>query len=492
MNVDAAPKNHLNGSPKADARAATDAFLAAARAAMNGGSMAIVLSKPRPSGGDLKTVRIRPIALRGVPMLCFVWRHATRDVTRNLGIDAGLAAVADLLDAAADPWFAHATLHSSHGGLQLRFSKKGKPTLARTPAEAAAGRTGAGRNDEPAAEPAAHDRIKRRALPLDLPFWVDLGITDARHRLHPSMARKWKQIDKFLEVLDHALDAARLPAGAAPRVVDFGSGKGYLTFAVHEHLRRRYGGAPQVTGVELRRGLVDLCNAAARRSRCEGLLFVEGDLRSHVPQAIDVMIALHACDTATDHAIDLGLRAGAHTLVCSPCCHQELRPQLTSPRRLSGLLRHGIHLGQEAEMVTDSLRALLLEAAGYEAKVFEFVSLEHTSKNKMILATRRTRPADPARALAEVRDIKDFYGIREQCLETLFLRRRDEVRACGTVDARAGVRAAAAAVGTGGAANGCSGNAANACSGNAEDGSSGNAEEGSPSAADPPTGRARS
>ena len=428
----------------ADTRAAIDAFIDAAKAAMELGPMAIVLSKPRHGGGDLNTVRIRPIVLRSAPMLSFVSRHATRDLTRNLGIDAGFAALVDLLDIAGEHSFAHATLQANAGDLQLRISKKGKAVLARgpaaEPARAPADAQSAKPDGEPSAKPEratptsepaahtehmAHDRAKRRALPLDLAFWVDLGITDAQHRLQPSMARKWRQIDKFLGVLEHALDRVQPSVDAAPRVVDFGSGKGYLTFAVHEHLRRRHGGAPQVTGVELRRDLVDLCNAAAERSHCDGLRFVQGDLRTYAPEAIDVMIALHACDTATDHAIDLGLRAGARMLVCSPCCHKELRPQMTSPRRLSALLRHGIHLGQQAEMVTDSLRALLLEAAGYEAKVFEFVSLEHTSKNKMILATRRARPVDPAEALAEVRDVKAFYGIREQCLETLLLRRRE-------------------------------------------------------------------
>jgi SAM-dependent methyltransferase len=240
------------------------------------------------------------------------------------------------------------------------------------------------------------------------------------------MARKWKQIDKFLEVLEHALDDAGWTGdGAPPRVVDFGCGKGYLTFAVHEYLRRRFGGAPEVTGVELRADLVALCNGAAARARCDGLRFVQGDLRSFVPEAVDVMIALHACDTATDHALALGLRAGARVLVASPCCHKELRPQLTSPKALAPLFRHGIHLGQEAEMLTDGLRALALEASGYQAKVFEFVSLEHTSKNKMILATRRAGDATDSarRAAAEAESLKAFYGIREQCLERLLRER---------------------------------------------------------------------
>jgi len=429
-------------APRAASRAALeplDAFLAGTRAAIeDGGFGSLVLSKPRHGGGEPSAIRVRLIALKGVPVLSFVATHATRDVTRNLGVDDGLAEVAALLRPDHSPAFAHATLHASGGDTQLLVSKKGKATLRRHRRTEAgprhARRTQVDRShaDPEEGDPAdalpPHDRRRERRLPLDLPFLAELGLTDAGHRVVPAMARKWRQIDKFLEVLDHALDA--LPAatrgeGAAPiRVVDYGAGKGYLTFAVHEHLRRRFGVAPEVTGVELRADLVAFCNGVAERCGCTGLRFVAGDLRTFAPAAVDVMIALHACDTATDHAIDLGVRAGAAVLVCSPCCHKELRPQLSRPRLLSGLLRHGIHLGQEAEMVTDSMRALLLETCGYEAQVFEFVSLEHTSKNKMILARRRGAGSDQAeRARGELADLKSFYGIREQRLETLLLSR---------------------------------------------------------------------
>jgi hypothetical protein len=390
----------------AENRAVTphDEFIAAFDRAIADRTLgSLVLSKSRHAAGDLQSVRIRPIALRGETRLSFLWRHATRDVTKNLDPDTARSAVVALLDPEREPSFAHATLHAADAELQLRFSKKGKQALVRTGRPAAAA---------PAPTTEAHDRVKRRALPLELPCWLDLGIADERHRLVPSMARKWKQIDKFLEVLEHALDdAGWAEAGPPPRV--------------HEYLRRRFGDAPGVTGVELRADLVALCNAAATRAHCEGLRFVQGDLRSFAPEAVDVMIALHACDTATDHALDLGLRAGARILIASPCCHKELRPQLTSPKALAPLFRHGIHLGQEAEMLTDGLRALALEASGYQAKVFEFVSLEHTSKNKMILATRRAGDAaDTARrAAAEAQSLKAFYGIREQCLERLLRER---------------------------------------------------------------------
>jgi SAM-dependent methyltransferase len=203
-------------------------------------------------------------------------------------------------------------------------------------------------------------------------------------------------------------------------VLDFGAGKGYLTFATHHHLRTTLGLDAHVTGIELRPELVSQCNAAARRLGLQGLDFEQGDVGSVEVGAVDVMIALHACDTATDHALHRGVRAGAAVILAAPCCHKQIRPQMCCPPGLKGMLQHGIHLGQQAEMVTDSLRALLLEAEGYETQVFEFVALEHTSKNKMILATRReSHSGRRAERLAQVAELKAFYGLREQCLESL-------------------------------------------------------------------------
>lgn len=203
------------------------------------------------------------------------------------------------------------------------------------------------------------------------------------------------------------------------RVVDFGSGKGYLTFAVHDYLTNTRAIEASVTGVELREDLVQICNEAAGQTGSAGLSFEHGDIRSHAGGPLDIMIALHACDTATDYAIHAGIRAGASIILCAPCCHKEIRPQMQSPLLLRPLLQHGIHMGQEAEMVTDGLRALLLESEGYESKIFEFVSLEHTSRNKMILAVQRDDATGRAAVDAQIQGIKAFYGIREQSLEML-------------------------------------------------------------------------
>ena len=260
------------------------------------------------------------------------------------------------------------------------------------------------------------------------PFWRDLGVTHelkGQAALVPAMARKWKQINKFIEIFGAAVRKAGLdaPAGAdrPVRVADFGSGKGYLTFAMHDWLRAQ-GLAPQVQGVELKQDMVALGNAAAARHGLAGLSFEHGDVRERGDQPLDVMVALHACDIATDHAMHFGLRSGARIIMCAPCCHKEIRPQMNTPAALRPLLQHGIHLGQEAEMVTDSLRALLLELMGYDTQVIEFIALEHTSKNKMVLAVKRPQDLSPARRaelLSQLDEIKRFYGLRSQALETL-------------------------------------------------------------------------
>jgi hypothetical protein len=189
---------------------------------------------------------------------------------------------------------------------------------------------------------------------------------------------------------------------------------------VNDHLQRR-GITPEVVGVELRDDLVALCNGAVQRLGLQGLHFEHGDVRSHAGGGVDIMIALHACDTATDHAIHRGIASGASIILCSPCCHTQLRPPIRSPTLLEPMLQHGNHLGQQAEMVTDGLRALLLQREGYDAQVFEFVALEHTSNNKTILAVKRGAPSTAQRdALqAQIDDIKAFYGIQAHCLETL-------------------------------------------------------------------------
>ena len=408
----------INPPPAAQADA-RERFMLLVRTALADGSFArLLLSKYVGAEPDLERLTLREVQLRGQRQLSFLWRHKTRDVTKNHALDDALAQV----DALLGHDFHNAQLLTGTQEIQLAFSRKGRPSLRVGALSAAA--PGATATDP------AHDKTKQRLLSLASPFWTDLGVTHevkGERQLVPALSRKWKQINKFIEVMSAALKSSPLASAAespAVHVVDFGSGKGYLTFAMHDWLVGQ-GRQAHVIGVELREDMVRLCNATATRHGLTGLRFDQGDVRSYTPARLDVMIALHACDIATDHAIHLGLRAGASIIMCSPCCHKQIRPQMQTPPLLRPMLQHGIHLGQEAEMVTDSLRALLLESQGYETQVFEFVALEHTSKNKMILAVKKVGAALAAaekrrpEVLAQIAEIKRFYGLREQCLETL-------------------------------------------------------------------------
>ena len=386
------PDHHAQFLDLLDISLAQDAFIK------------LVLAKPVGNDGDLQRLIIKPVTVKDLAHLSFVYRYKTRDITKNLPLPEAQALIAELLPTS----FKNAHLLTLTDEVQLEYSKKGKSSLFKGKAQQT--------REAPSAE---HNREKNRFLELSRPFLADLGVTNRQHELIPAMSRKWKQINKFIEVFSHALGTSSLKLDQPIRVADFGSGKGYLTFAIHDYLCHTLHAEGRVTGVELREDMVTLCNAAVARLEHPGLVFQQGDVRSVAPSELDVMIALHACDIATDYAIHMGIRSGAAIIMCSPCCHKQIRQQIQSPALLKPMLQYGLHLGQQAEMVTDSLRALFLEACGYETKVFEFISLEHTNKNKMILAVKRPGALDPAPLLARIAELKAFYAIEEHCLETL-------------------------------------------------------------------------
>ena len=368
----------------------------------------LVLSKYQGNETDLERITIRPVIIKGELLLSFLHQYKTNHITKNLSSANALSWIGDALGEN----FKNAHLISTDWEIQLSVSKKGKILLNKH-------RNKNSKMENAQAQPLSHNKEKKRFVEQSRPYLHELGITDSNGDVIPSMSRKWKQINKFIEVLAAAIVNTGLTERDEVHIADFGSGKAYLTFAVHDYLSAQLGLKTRVTGVELRQNLVDLCNQTASKLSLDGIQFEQGDVKHFAAKDINVMIALHACDTATDYAIHMGIRTGAEIIMCSPCCHKQIRPQLKSPAVLAPVLLHGIHLGQEAEMVTDGLRALLLEAEGYDTQVFEFISLEHTSKNKMILAQKRKIPRDSSLILQQIDAIKTFYGIQEHCLEQL-------------------------------------------------------------------------
>jgi len=362
------------------------------------------LSQPRSGDAGLRNLYGRAVELREGRRMSLVWRYATRDVTKNLPLVEALALLGTVL---GGEW-ERAHLFTTTGDWQLRCESSGHGTLkASRPAFAVASAP-------------EHDREKVTPLAVTEAGWLRaLGVTNAAGEARPGMAPKLRQIQRFVELFGHVLRDSPLPEHASVRVVDMGAGKGYLTFAVAEFLRSREVNA-EIIGVEARAELVELTNRVAREHGFPGLKFVQGTIADFVPpQPLDILIALHACDTATDDALAQAVKAGAALILAAPCCHREVRAQLRPPPVLREVLRHGILAEREAEIVTDGLRALLLEMHGYRASVFEFISPEDTSKNLMLAAHRRTQPVEAAPLRAQWRALMDFYGLREQRLATL-------------------------------------------------------------------------
>ena len=363
----------------------------------------MVLSQYKGELAGLEKITCRVILLQEQAVLSCLYKYKTQDVTKNLTLDAAILAIQNLLNDCKQ-----ANLFTATAEIQLKKNKK-KAMLTRSKAQAA---------QKAEISTQQHDREKHRYLDQDSYFLQLLGISDAKAQIIPSMARKWKQINKFVEIFSGALAHIQTKDHSL-RVVDFGSGKGYLTFALYDYLAKQQQ-TPFVTGVELNQKLVQFCQQVADKAQFSQLDFFQGDVRTYQPEHLDVMIALHACDVATDFAIHTGIRLNASMIMCAPCCHKELRPQMQSPDILKPMLQFGIHAGQQAEMLTDTIRALLLKAYGYETKVFEFVALEHTSKNKMILATKNQAIQQPdLEILAQVKALKQMYGIQQHSLELL-------------------------------------------------------------------------
>ena len=363
----------------------------------------LILSQYKGELEHLEKITVRTILLQNDTVLNVLYRYKTQDVTKNYSLTEALALVSELL--------AHCkqvNLLTYEQEYQLKKNKK-KAILSMTKLNNTVKKVD---------EQQGHDRAKNRFVDQQSYFLQPLGITDAKAQIIPSMARKWKQINKFVEIFAGAVDA--ISTDSRPlHVVDFGSGKGYLTFALYDYLQKNHQ-QPLVTGVELNEKMVNFCQDVAKQSEFKQLEFFQGDVRTFEPEQLDVMIALHACDVATDFAIHTGIRLNAQMIMCAPCCHKELRPQLKSPVVFQPMLQFGIHAGQQAEMLTDTIRALFLKAYGYDTKVFEFVALEHTSKNKMILATKRKGYTTPDQdVLAQIDALKEMYGIQQHSLELL-------------------------------------------------------------------------
>ena len=375
-------------------------FIAALAAALDSKTFVkLTLGKFRGEGEASKAVATL-VALKDVPHLKVVTSFARKDDTKTFSINDGINAVKALIGET----YLSATLFSAERDMTLTYSKKrephltsGKPTLKPT-------------------EPAAHDRSKSYLVPPDRPYLRALQVSDAEGRVKPTMQGKYRQICRFIEIFDGLLKEGKQDGAQTPlSILDIGSGKGYLTFALYDHLTTALAHDCRMTGIEVRGDLVKLCNELARALKFSGLSFdaVEAQQKR---AAADVVIALHACDTATDDALALGIGADAKMILVAPCCQHELAPQINDAHAgLAGIIKYPLLKQRQADLVTDAARALLLEASGYKVKVIEFVSTEHTAKNILIAATK-SASVNRDRAKRQYQELKRATGFVTQHL----------------------------------------------------------------------------
>ncbi len=369
----------------------------------------LVLSAPVEAGDDPQKVLGRCVTLKGVPHLSLTFRHATRDVTKNLSVDESAAWLRSQLEHS----FRSALLCTTKRDWQFRFNESG---AARLISHRPSTRTLPSRE---------HDQQREGILDSRAQDWLHgLGVTNDAGHVRVSMADKYRQINRYLEILSHlARDCGW--SGSPENVLtlaDMGCGKGYLTFGAWHLFRRVWQQPVRIMGVETRADLVATTNRLAKQIKADGLEFVSGTIESAKLPRVDALIALHACDTATDDAIRRGIELRARLILVAPCCHKQLRPQLGKPEPLAAVLRHGVMEERMAEWVTDGLRALFLESAGYRTKVFEFVASEHTPKNLMIAAVRKGESYADSSARERINGLKSFFGIQHHALDSLLER----------------------------------------------------------------------
>lgn len=363
----------------------------------------LLLSNKRDKNSDLKTIIITIVSLKKGYFLNFVYRHNTKDITKNYSLEEGV----DLIKKALENDFFNADFFSVKKDISLIIKPNGDIQL---------------KSKEPSMKKAVdfnHDKTKDRLIKTtDNIYLRELGIVNANWDVRREMNDKYRQINKYIELLKPYLTEQLLQNDC--HIVDMGSGKGYLTFALYDYISNTLNKKVKITGIEFREDLVNLCNDIAQKSHFDNLNFVQGTIEKTKIDNITILIALHACDTATDDAIYQAIKVNSSLIVCAPCCHKQIRKELDASTPLNNITKFGILKERQAEILTDSIRAMLMEANGYKTNIFEFISTEHTPKNLMIVGEKTTKTdSQKQKILDDISSIKQIYGIKNHYLEIL-------------------------------------------------------------------------
>lgn len=364
----------------------------------NNSLVKMTLSKPVSKNSDLRNVYIKPILLKDNKMYQFTYRYERRDETKNFDASQTMEQVRSLVPAD----FQNVSLFTLTEDVTLLVSKKGKPTLM------------CKKINEKRDVDLSHDHEKQRLIDPSNPWWHLLGLTTRDGKVTADMQHKFKQICKYVEIVDGVMRQTKF--GDEIHIADMGAGKGYLTFALYEYLTRNYDKKIVMEGVEIRKDLVLKINDIIEKCQLNDFKFIENSIEDYKPSKLDVLIALHACDTATYDAILKGIRNNAQLIICAPCCHKQIRREMEKSGKFDSITRYGIFLERQAVMITDAVRALVLEYCGYKTQVMEFIEIDNTPKNVLLVGRKTDKPVDKEAVSNQIRGILEQYGIGEHYL----------------------------------------------------------------------------
>jgi SAM-dependent methyltransferase len=356
-----------------------------------------VFSSPVGQQSDIRRIDVRPVLVRGSRMLQFTSQSETQSFHQNLESAAAAISLIERLEE-----FRNVRLVTDRFVCEARRTKKGRWLLNRSDSAS------------PSADgtlPETHNRSRNYLIPegVPCPFLIETGVMTAEGQVRASHFRKFRQINRFLEFIRDVVD--ELPSDRPIRIVDFGCGKSYLTFATHYFLTHLQGRSVQVTGLDRRPDVITTCRNIAGKLGLSGLEFLTGDIADFsTDESVDLVISLHACDTATDQALLQAIRWNSRVILAVPCCQHELNAIL-SPDSLEPITTFGLTRERFAALATDSMRAGLMTAVGYPAQVLEFIETEHTPKNVLLRCVRRP---DRSGAAAAINSANAVGKMREQ------------------------------------------------------------------------------
>ena len=339
----------------------------------------IILSNPRQKDKAFK-IKIRPIMIKGN----ILFQETRYDGTKVFHDNLERADVITRLEELLAQDYKQCEIEHVRCRAVVLVSKKGKVTINIRRTD----NGGAGSETDRSVQ-LAHNRVKKYILQegIPVPFLIDLGVQTQDGRIIRSRYAKFKQINRFLEFIEDILPT--LSKERTVQVIDFGCGKSYLTFAMYYFLHDLKGYDVEITGLDLKEDVIADCNELSRKYGYEKLRFMKGDIADYEGQdAVDMVVTLHACDTATDYALAKAVGWDAKVILSVPCCQHEVNQQIQNDE-LAPLLKYGIVKERMAALITDAVRANLLEAEGYETSILEFIDMEHTPKNLLIRAVRR-------------------------------------------------------------------------------------------------------